>query len=138
MKISQLLTFPLLTAIAGITTFGFALPIKAQYLEANCAADVKIEPDSRLNVRSGAGNNFATVRWSLGNGDTVIILNERPNAGDASPLIQKDRLDNKWYMVARADIRRREVERKLVGGLVPESQRGWVRADFLSRVRCPH
>lgn len=82
--------------------------------------------------------NFATVRWSLGNGDTIIILNDRPNAGDASPLIQKDRLDNKWYMVARADIRRREVERKLVGGLVPESQRGWVRADFLSRVRCPH
>lgn len=139
MKISQLLAIPLLTAIAGITAFGFAAPTKAQYLENNCIADVKVEPDSILNVRSGAGSNFATVRWSLGNGDGVIILNDRPNAGDASPLIRKDRLGNKWYMVARNTIRRREAEGKLVvGGLVPESQRGWVRADFLRGIKCPH
>jgi hypothetical protein len=138
MKISQLFAIPLVTTIAGITAFGFASPTKAQYLSTNCAADVKIEPDSILNVRSGAGTNFATVRWSLGNGDRVIILNDRPNAGDASPLIRKDRLGNKWYMVARDTIRRREVEGKLVGGLVPESQRGWVRGDFFSRVNCPH
>jgi hypothetical protein len=135
MKISQLLAIPLLTAIAGITTFGFASPTKAQYLRTNCAADAKIEPDSILNVRSGAGTNFGTVRWSLGNGDGVIILNE-PKADGASPLRRKDRLGNDWYMVARDTIRQREREGRLMRGLVPESERGWVRADFL-RISCP-
>jgi hypothetical protein len=135
MKISQLFAIPLLTAIAGITTFGFASPTKAQYLRTNCIATVKVEPDSKLNVRSGAGNNFKTVRWSLGNGDKVIILNE-PNAVGAEPFRKKDRLGNDWYMVARAAIRQRESERRLVGGLVPESERGYVRAGFLS-ISCP-
>ena len=136
MKISQLFAIPLLTAIAGLTTFGFASPTKAQHLGTNCIADVKIEPNLRLNVRLGAGTNFETVRWSLGNGDGVIILNDRPNADGASPLRRKDRLGNDWYMVARAAIRQRETERKLVRGLVPKSEQGWVRADFLS-ISCP-
>jgi hypothetical protein len=138
MKISQLFSIPLVTTIAGMTTFGFASPTKAQYLETNYIATVKVESDSILNVRSGAGTNFRTVRWSLVNGDGVIILNDRPNAGDASPLIRKDRLGNKWYMVARHTIRQRESEGMLVGALVPESQRGWVRADFLRVIQCPH
>jgi hypothetical protein len=133
MKISQLFAIPLLTAIAGITAFGFAAPTKAQYLGTNCTATVNVEPDSRLNVRSGAGTNFATVRWSLGNGDAVTLLNDRPKPSGASPLSQKDRLGNDWNMVLRG-VRSRE--RPLARGLAPKNEQGWVRADFL-RVSCP-
>jgi hypothetical protein len=87
MKISQLLAIPLLTAIAGITAFGFASPTKAQYLgDAHCTATVVAEPDSRVNVRSGPGTNFEVLWWSLFDGQRPRILNDRPNAFGASPL----------------------------------------------------
>ncbi len=134
MKVSQLFAIPLLTAIAGITAFGFASPTKAQYLgDAHCTATVEVEPDSRVNVRSGPGTNFEVLWWSLGNGIRPRILNDRPNVG-ASPLREKDSQGNDWYMVLRP--LRGNGEPPLKRGLIGKSDRGWVRADFLN-ISCP-
>lgn len=135
MKISQLFVIPLLSAIVGITTFGFASPTKAQYLgDAHCTATVKAEPDSRVNVRSGPGTNFEVLWWSLFDGQRPRILNDRPNAFGASPLREKDSQGNDWYMVLRGI--RGSGEAPLKKGWIHEFNRGWVRADFL-RISCP-
>lgn len=135
MKISQLFAIPLLTAIAGITTFGFASPTKSQYLgDANCTATVVAESDSRVNVRSGAGTDFEVLWWFFKNGNRARILNDRPNASGASPLREKDSEGNDWYMVIRGF--RGSGEPRLERGLIGEFNRGWVRADFL-RISCP-
>ncbi|PZU91520.1 MAG: hypothetical protein DCE90_19605 [Pseudanabaena sp.] len=123
----------LVAAIAGITAFGFASPTKAQYRDINCAADIKAEPNSRVNMRSEPTTN-SEVLWTFGNGTPVIILNDRPDAVGASPLRQQDRAGNDWYMVTR--FIRGRAERQLTAGLVPKSERGWIRADFLN-ISCP-
>ena len=123
----------IVAAIAGITAFGFASPTKAQYRDINCKADVKVEPESKVNMRSEPTTN-SEVLWEFGNGNPVLILNDRPNAVGASPLRQKDRAGNDWYMVAR--LIRGRAERPLTRGYVPKSDQGWIRADFLN-ISCP-
>jgi hypothetical protein len=123
----------LVAAIAAITAFGFASPTKAQYRDINCSADIKVEPDSKVNMRSEPTTN-SEVLWEFGDGNQVLILNDRPNAVGASPFRQRDSLGNNWYMVTR--LVRGRAERQLTRGFVPKSEQGWIRADFL-RISCP-
>ncbi len=67
---------------------------------------------------------------TLGIGDRVIVLNDRPTAVGASPLRRQDSQGNDSYMVSN----RKRIQ--FQQGLVPETDRGWIRNDFLS-ISCP-
>ncbi|WP_413160337.1 SH3 domain-containing protein [Capilliphycus salinus ALCB114379] len=129
----KLTTKPFLIAVAIAPTIASFIQItphaNAQSLYVNCSAEIiGNQRGSQVNIRSGAGTRSQVID-SVSVGNHVIILNDGDRSGGPLPLRQVDTQGKSWYMITKT----REGK---PDGLVPATDRGWIREDFL-QLSCP-